>query len=243
MESDNFRVDSDVDEYNGDMPEDLVRSSKNCLKRYAETKGLNLHSISQMPPDQLADYLKDFYTTIKPPVDESSPTLKWIRQGLHLYFQKSYDIDILADEAFAHANAVFDITLKQAPRRTCHRLRIEFDILKRIYMGPAMGLDHPEKLQNKVFFDVNLYICNKGKEFLRVMTKDDFVVSTDNDGRRFVCLKFHPKFNMRLREGPGPETEVYSEGDETFLGQRMYERPGRVKIIFFTSHTCIFNQT
>lgn len=228
---DHMRTESDDDDTVSRAehePEVVIRTATLYLKEYAATKGHSLHSISQMPPEQLADYLKDFYTTVKfKDLGVASPavSLKYIRTGLHRYFQKNYDVDILKDQSFEHANKVFDVTSRSTstPRR-CHRLRIEFDDLRKIYMGPGMNLDQPDTLQNKIFFDVNLYICNRGKDFLRVMAKEDFVISTDPEGRRYVWLKYHPKFCFRELVGGVGESELNTDG--TQIGERMYERRG-----------------
>ncbi|XP_060063319.1 uncharacterized protein LOC132543817 [Ylistrum balloti] len=227
------RVDSDDDDsVMGTEHDPEVVTAILYLKEYAVTKGLSVHSISQMPPEQLADYLKDFYTTVKFKGIEvkdvvSTPvvSLKYLRNGLHRYFQKHYDVDILKDACFEHANKVFDVTSRALPRR-CNKFRIEFDDLRKIYMGPGMSLDQPDTLQNKIFFDINLYICNRGKDFLRVMAKDDFVISTDADGRRYVWLKYHPKFSTRelLAMGGVGEQDLTNNG--TQIGDKMFERKG-----------------
>ncbi|XP_021357426.1 uncharacterized protein LOC110452971 [Mizuhopecten yessoensis] len=228
---DHFRTDSDDDDsVMGTEHEPEVVTAILYLKEYASTKGHSVHSISQMPPEQLADYLKDFYTTVKFKGIEvkdlaSSPivSLKYLRTGLHRYFQRNYDIDILKDVYFEHANKVFDVTSRATPRRS-NKLRIEFDDLRKIYMGPGMNLDQPDTLQNKLFFDVNLYICNRGKDFLRVMAKDDFVISSDADGRRYVWLKYHPKFSFRELVGGVADPDLSNNG--TQIGDRMFERKG-----------------
>lgn len=230
---DQFRGESDEDDSGvrtENEPE--VVTAILYLKEYAATKGLSVHSISQMPPEQLADYLKDFYTTVKFKGIEvkdlvSTPvaSLKHLRSGLHRYFQKHYDVDILKDVCFEHANKVFDVTSRATPRR-CNKFRIEFEDLRKIYMGPGMNLDQPDTLQNKIFFDINLYICNRGKDFLRVMAKDDFVISNDADGRRYVWLKYHPKFSARELMAMGGVTDQDLSNNGTQIGDKMYERKG-----------------
>ncbi|XP_069131906.1 uncharacterized protein [Argopecten irradians] len=236
---DQFRGESDEDDSGvrtENEPE--VVTAILYLKEYAATKGLSVHSISQMPPEQLADYLKDFYTTVKFKGIEvkdlvSTPvaSLKYLRSGLHRYFQKHYDVDILKDVCFEHANKVFDVTSRATPRR-CNKFRIEFEDLRKIYMGPGMNLDQPDTLQNKIFFDINLYICNRGKDFLRVMAKDDFVISNDADGRRYVWLKYHPKFSARELMAMGGVTDQDLSNNGTQIGDKMYERKGN------SSHNC-----
>lgn len=85
-------------------------------------------------------------------------------------------------------------------------------------------------LQNKVFFDVNLYICNRGKDFLRVMSKFDFEVVIDMEGRRYVWLKYNFKFSFKEFIGGLSENDSVIYGNQ--IGERMYERLGINLILF-----------
>ncbi|KAJ8315271.1 hypothetical protein KUTeg_007421 [Tegillarca granosa] len=221
-------------------PEIVIRTATNQLKEYAASKGHSLHSITLMPPEQQSEYLKDFYTVVKGREDNglgipTSLSLKYIRTGLQRYFLKHSGVDIIKDRSFDEANSVFDVGLRAAPRR-CHRLRIEFDDLKKIYLSSAMNLEQPDTLQNKVFFDVNLYVCNRGKDFLRVMSKSDFQVSLDPDGRRYVWLKFNSKFSFRELVGGIAESDTIVKGNQ--IGERMYERQGdpRCPVVSFLKY-------
>lgn len=220
-------------------PEIVIRTATNQLKEYAASKGHSLHSITLMPPEQQSEYLKDFYTVVKGREDNglgipTSLSLKYIRTGLQRYFLKHSGVDIIKDRSFDEANSVFDVGLRATPRR-CHRLRIEFDDLKKIYLSGAMNLEQPDTLQNKVFFDVNLYVCNRGKDFLRVMSKSDFQVSLDSDGRRYVWLKFNSKFSFRELVGGIAESDTIVKGNQ--IGERMYERQG-IKIHYMSCMFC-----
>ncbi|KAK3096641.1 hypothetical protein FSP39_001973 [Pinctada imbricata] len=211
-------------------PQDDVKTATNYFKDYVASKGHSLHSISQMPPIQIAEYLKDFYAL---PLYCS---VKYVRTGLQRYFQKNLGIDIVQDKDFMHANNVFDVAVKQAPNRRCHRLRIEYEDLKKIYLGAGLDTNQPDTLQNKVFFDVNLYICNRGKDFLRVMSKSDFEVGSDVDGRRYVWLKNSSKFSFKELVGGLGEVDSLAPG--TQIGDRMYERQGdpRCPVASFTKY-------
>ena len=58
--------------------------------------------------------------------------------------------------------------------------------LKKLYESTAFGLNDPEKLQNKVFFEVMLYFCRRGRQNLRQLKKTDFSFNTDSTGARYV---------------------------------------------------------
>lgn len=205
--------------------ESLIGSATHQLVLYAMTKGHTIHSVTHMPSHQLSEFLRDFYGKVRTKLEEgpvrSTVSLKDIRLGLQKYFMKETGIDIIKDKSFENANACYEMAVRMGPRK-CHRLRIEMDDLRKIYFSDAMKTDNPETLQNKVFFDVNLYIVNRGKDCMRAMTKNDFVVSTEVDGRKSVWLKYHPKFNIKEMGGYG---DVDHTG--TRLGEKMLERPGR----------------
>lgn len=207
-----------------------VSDSVQLLSEFAMTKGHTIHTVTHMPPLQLAEFLRDFYSKVRTRLDESSTDLKDVRQGLQKYFLQKSGVDIIRDKAFDGANATFDFdSLRMAPRKyKCHRQRIETEHLYKIYLSDALSLDSPETLQNKVFFDVTLYITNRGKDCLRVMTKSDFEVSTDPNGLRYVWLKYNPKFTSR-EIGTSPVDLNPTVGSQ--LGGRMFERPGEISFL------------
>ena len=75
-------------------------------------------------------------------------------------------------------------------------------------------LNDPENLQNKVFFEVMLYFCRRGRQNLRQLKKMDFSFNTDGTGARYVY-----KTTDEL-------TKNRREDDEGFDGGVMYEKPG-----------------
>jgi hypothetical protein len=202
----------------------LEATATHCMVDFAVTKGHNIHTLTQLSRQQLAEFLKDFYSNLKTRPEDIPISIRDLREGIHRYFLREMAIDILRDKTFEVANVTFDAALRAASgsnsTRKCHRMKIEVDDLRKIYLGEAMDLNKPDSLQNKVFFDVNLYICNRSKDHLRLMKKDDFEVSCDQTGRRYVWLKDHPKFST----GSDKEFDGYQIGD------RMVERPGELML-------------
>ena len=68
-----------------------------------------------------------------------------------------------------------------------HKPRICEEDLKKLYESTVFGLNDPEKLQNKVFFEVMLYFSCRGRQNLRQLKKTDFSFNTDSTGARYVC--------------------------------------------------------
>ncbi|RUS81123.1 hypothetical protein EGW08_011109 [Elysia chlorotica] len=206
----------------------MTAEASQILMDYAVTKGHTLNSVTHMSRPQLADFLRDFYTKMKQKTDESPP-MKDVRLGLHKFFLEEVNIDILQDQNFELANATFDQGMRANPRK-CHKVRIEMEDLKKIYLGDAMDTNKPETLQNKVFFDISLYICNKGKDYLRSMKKTDFDVTTDIHGRRYVWLKDASAAPIAREEEYPLKLKLKRAAEDSHpayqIGERMYERPG-----------------
>ena len=95
-----------------------------------------------------------------------------------------------------------------------HKPPISEEDLKKFYESSVFCLNDPEKLQNKVFFEVMLYFCRRGRQNLRQLKKTDFLFNTDGTGARYVC-----KTTDEL-------TKNRREDDEGFDRGVVYEKPG-----------------
>ena len=58
--------------------------------------------------------------------------------------------------------------------------------LKKLYSSAAFDQDSPSGLQAKVWFEISLYFCRRGRENLRQLKRDHFKIATDENGREFV---------------------------------------------------------
>ncbi|KAJ8316276.1 hypothetical protein KUTeg_006290 [Tegillarca granosa] len=60
--------------------------------------------------------------------------------------------------------------------------------LKKLYSPDniALNIDTPYGLQKKVWFDIVFYLCRRGRENLREMTKLTFEVSRHSNGEKYV---------------------------------------------------------
>lgn len=212
-----------------------VRRAVIALKDFTVQQEKDFQCVISLNPTELGVFLKDFYTHLRNITEDDGNAvshLHRIRSDLNEYFKKITDVDIMKGSEFNECNGVLDegapkevgskttMMKKHSRQRT---FTFETNELRQIYLSDAMNLDQPETLQNKVFFDVCMYICNRGKDFLRLMTKNDFEVSNDQTGRRYVWLKFNSKFSFN--EVAGGTTSESVKGSQ--IGERMYERPGK----------------
>ena len=129
--------------------------------------------------------LKLFYTEARKAdgTSYSKSTLNSLRFGLNRHFKATRGFEIINDSEFTDANEVFGPKCVDLKRQGVAK---EED-LKKLYESTAFGLNDPEKLQNKVFFEVMLYFCRRGRQNLRQLKKTDFSFNTDSTGARYVC--------------------------------------------------------
>jgi len=69
-----------------------------------------------------------------------------------------------------------------------HYPDISDEDLKKLFSGdsPVFDTNTPCGLQQKVWFEVMLFLCKMGQENLRTMTKDTFQIKTDASGLKYV---------------------------------------------------------
>ncbi|XP_062597494.1 uncharacterized protein LOC134258910 [Saccostrea cucullata] len=143
-----------------------------------------------------------------------------MRFGLQKSFMKSNDIDIVNNEEFSRGNVVFSACLVKIKREGTgevkHKEIISDGDMKKLYDCGVFNVDNPKTLQWKVFFEIMLHFCNRGRENLRNMEKDDYVINVDADGRRFVVNNI-----SRLTKNHRGDS-----GDDDTNAARMYEQPG-----------------
>ena len=131
--------------------------------------------------ETLANVLKLFYAEARKTdgTSYSKSTLNSLRFGLNRHFKATRGFDIINDSEFTDANKVFGakcVDLKrQGLAKVEHKPPMCEEDLKKLYESGVFCLNDPEKLQNKVFFEVMLYFC-------RQLKKTDFSFNTDGTG-------------------------------------------------------------
>ena len=99
------------------------------------------------------------------------------------------------DVEFQSANQVFYgviRTLKQQGLdKTVHKSAIWEEDFKKLYSSGVLGNETPETLLNKVFVEISLHFCRRGREGLRELKKTSFVRKTDCNGKVYISLGFN----------------------------------------------------
>ena len=91
--------------------------------------------------------------------------------------------------------------------------------MEKIQNCDDLDCNTPAGLQNKVFLDLMMYFCNRGRENIRSMKPSDFSVKTDENGRCYLTKRDFLTKNHREDE------------DESSTGL-MFEIPTSEKMSF-----------
>ena len=114
-----------------------------------------------------------------------------LRYGLQRHFNK-FGFDIVNDSKFKEANDMFHAVLvklkKEGKGSVDHKDPITKEEFLKINSSTATDVNTPRGLQNKVFMDIMMHLCNRGRENLRNFSKKDFVVVTDSTNEKYVYL-------------------------------------------------------
>ena len=75
--------------------------------------------------------------------------------------------------------------------KTQHKPAISAADMKKMYNSDALDVNNPVGLQRKVFIDIILHFSRRGREGLRELRKDSFVLRRDENDREFATIDYH----------------------------------------------------
>ncbi|XP_051467020.1 activating transcription factor 7-interacting protein 1 isoform X2 [Apus apus] len=191
----------------------------NLLKQWLAKNGKD-PSFELVPVSELNDILREFYYTIRNHDGNtySVASYKSMRAGLNRHLKMppyNRQICLMKDKEFASANMVFVSVLKmlrmQGKDETHHYPPITAEDLRKIKQSGVLGLHSPLALVNKVWFDLQLHFAKRGREILRDLAPDAFVVEKDKNGRRYAMFRY-----------PGKG----KNGEDPHKMGKMYDMPG-----------------
>ena len=159
---------------------------------YLKEKSLTVDP-QNISKDDLNDILKLFYVEVRKSDGGhyKKTTLNSIRFGLQRKFKEfNSDLDIITDSNFAECNLVFKAQCVQLKKnglaKVEHKPPLTPEDVRKLYRSDVFSLSRPESLQRKVFFEIMLFLCRRGRENLRNLTKKSFAVKTDGNGVEYV---------------------------------------------------------
>ena len=211
-----------------------------CLKEYLIEK--QLPDLDLLTNEELGEIIGKFYLEARKKKVQYLPTcdsedteedpnadcykttsLRAARGAFTRYFRDTRKIDIRTHEAFADSNEIFVGKTRDNKEKGLGKIDnkppIEDADMKKIadYFTKIMrGPPNPKALLQIVVFNILYYLCRRGRENLRSMTKTTFGVQIDpNNGRKYI---FQQEDEADKNHGPS-DTAIANQG-------RIYERPG-----------------
>ncbi|CAC5399621.1 KCTD1_15 [Mytilus coruscus] len=148
---------------------------------------------------------------------------KIVRYGISKYLKEHCSVDISNDVQFAGSKDVFKAVVVDLKKKryasTDHKPPISKEDLQKLYNTNSIAINTttPFGLQKKVWFDIMFYLCRRGQENLRSMTKKNICFSTDSSGREYVYQQVD-EYDKNHRDEATP--------DDSVVEARMYARVG-----------------
>ena len=185
----------------------------NILLRYCVEKNI-IFIIETITLNEFNDILIRFFAEVRKEdgtfyKKTSMHTLRYGLQRKITHIRK--DIDIVHNQMFKRANEVFTAQLVHLKKiglaKIDHKPAISKNDLEALYSSGVFDINKPATLLNKVFFEIMYYLCRRGRENLRKLTKESFKVNVGDDGKKFVTLE-----KDELTKNHGVDVEQHEGG-------------------------------
>jgi integrase len=171
----------------------------------------------------LAKHLYRFYGEARTKDGEtySKSSMRGIRAAINRHMRNKHrNIDLVKDSEFSEANMVFDGYLKEIRREgkdtSKHHDTLTDADWKKLHESEALKIDNPTGLQKKVFVDIVTHFGRRGREGLRWLKKNSFLLLTDENGKEY----YEPAYKELTKNDNG-----LMKDDIEYSGI-MYSQPG-----------------
>jgi hypothetical protein len=140
---------------------------------------------------ELNIFLKKFYVDVRMKNGDyySKNGIMNLRYGLQKHFLKIMNVDIVNDPICKTANSTYAAVLVKLKRegkgKVTHKEPLTSEDFRKLYSSKALNLNTPQGLQDKVFVDLMMHLCNRGRENLREMKRSHFKICTDSNNNRY----------------------------------------------------------
>ena len=196
-----------------------IKSAETVLMDYVKQKQLDIGEVGSRNLKDQDIFLETFYASIRKK-DKSlykKKSFQLIRWGVARFWKAKFDTDILCKKTFTKSNGMYAAMLAKIQADGLGQVKrkpvIEQEDLNKMYSYFLANMDSPMVLQQKVFVDVMLHLCRRGRENLRDMTKETFAIRQDASGSKYV-YKAVSEFDKNHRgdddkpEGQGQMHEI-----------------------------------
>lgn len=169
------------------------RAVKRSVALFREFLGDN-STFESFSKEALNVYLRQFFASIRKQdgSELKKSSLVSLKYGISKYLKDICNIDIQNEAIFKGCLNTFKSRVtdlkKQGKGDVQHKLEITNNDLKKLNSPDnlAFCINTPSGLQKKVWFDIMYYLCRKGQENSRSMTKQTFAVSVDSNGLKYL---------------------------------------------------------
>lgn len=160
-------------------------------------KSMNFEELSS---DDLAKELRCFYAEARTKNGNqySKSALVSIRAGINRHLTSppySRTINIMKDKEFMSSNHVLIGIVKSLKRegadKTKHHPPISNGDLEKMYSSGVLSITNPTSLVRKVWFEITLHFCRRGREGLRELTPKSFLLHKDDTGREYFTMSYN----------------------------------------------------
>ncbi|XP_033725028.1 uncharacterized protein LOC117315013 isoform X1 [Pecten maximus] len=174
------------------------------------------------PVEEIASKLRQFYAEVVNKKGErySKSALIGARSAINRHLNSppfSRNINIMKDPNFISANTVLLGIIEMMKEDGCdtakHKEAISKNDLHKLYAKGVLANDSPTQLLRKVWFEIALHFGRRGREGLRSLKHDAFVLKSDDEGRKYFTMSFNEK----------DKTHSGVDSRETLKVNRMYE--------------------
>ncbi|XP_071956065.1 uncharacterized protein [Antedon mediterranea] len=218
MAASNDEEELGLDEKDSLSTKHVVTSSVNILNEYCKAKGSSVACIEKFTAPQLNAFLRSFFGEVKRSNGElyAKRSMITLRYGLQKHFKKVKTIDIVNDSQFKQANEMYQTVLMQIKLsgKGCGSPKdpISKEDFLKIKASSALNVNTPRGLQNKVFVDLMLHLCNNSlssRRNLRSFLKTDFAMTSDSStNQRYVYFAQTKDDSGRMYETCLPDCPV-----------------------------------
>ena len=193
-----------------------------CNEVTPEEPVKNTESLEKMSKNELNELLTNFWPNARKKNGENykKTALMGLRFGLQRHFLLKRDFDIINDGEFSKSNQVYEAAVVELKRqgfgRVDHHRPISKEDLEKIQSCYNPSSPDPKSLQQVVWFNLMFHLIRRGRENLRLLTKQTFAVQADATGKKYVYQALDElDKNHRGKDQP----------DDSPGEGRMYERP------------------
>lgn len=148
--------------------------------------------------DALCGVLRSFYAEARSKSGQlySKSSLISIRSSLNRYLNEPpycRTLDLTKDPELRSANLALAAVIRRLEEQgagpVVQKQAITRSDLRKLYESSVFNINTPYGLLNKVWFEICMYFCTRGRENQRELQEDSFGLAVDEDGRKFVYFK------------------------------------------------------